>query len=64
MEAGEKENVPAWVLFLPNEEQDYVMGLVALVGTLIRERGDLRDTLARVRPDIDPKTGYGHTEAI
>jgi hypothetical protein len=24
----------------------------------------LRETLARVRPDIDPETGYGRREAI
>ena len=28
------------------------------------ENGRLRETLARLRPDIDPDTGYGHREAV
>lgn len=31
---------------------------------LLDENRRLREVLARVRPDIDPETGYGRTEAV
>lgn len=38
-----QEGVPAWVLFLPNDEQDYVLNLKAEVERLSSDNAVLRD---------------------